>query len=75
MGPQSLDPFLPPLLTSEATGLVNFEVFALSRNKGVRWVCGWEVQPGLLDILVAKGWVEGGLRLMADDELFHVFDV
>lgn len=27
------------------------------------------------DILVAKGWVEGGLRLLVDDELFHVFDV
>lgn len=51
------------------------EVFALSRNKVVRWVCGWEVQPGLLDILVAKGWVEGGLRLSVDDELFHGFDV
>jgi len=36
------------------------EVFALSRNKEVSLVCGWEVQPGLLDILVAKGWVEGG---------------
>lgn len=51
------------------------EVFALSRNKEVSLVCGWEVQPGLLDILVAKGWVEGRLRLLADDELFRVLDV
>jgi hypothetical protein len=51
------------------------EVFALSRNKVVSLVCGWKVWPGLLDILMAKGWVEGGLRLLADDELFHVFDV
>lgn len=51
------------------------EAFALCRNKVMRWVWGVGSSAWAADILVAKGWVEGGLRLLVYDELIHVFDV
>lgn len=48
----------------------------LAGTWAVSWVCGWSGQPGLPNILVAKGWAERvGFRLQVDEELFRVFDV